>query len=58
MKKQRSLATLALFTNPIVGDWDTAESFVDKLIASDPEHLGYLGKPDDRLIVEPRRFVP
>jgi alpha-galactosidase/6-phospho-beta-glucosidase family protein len=31
MRKQRSLAELALFTNPIVGDWEAAKSFIDKL---------------------------
>jgi 6-phospho-beta-glucosidase len=41
IEKRRSLAVLALLTNPIVGDWDTAEAFVNKLIESDPDHLDY-----------------
>ena len=39
---QRSRAILALFMNPIVGDWDAAQNFVDRLIASDPAHFDYL----------------
>jgi 6-phospho-beta-glucosidase len=41
IEKRRSLAILALFTNPIVGDWDTAQAFVDKLVESDPDHFDY-----------------
>jgi 6-phospho-beta-glucosidase len=41
IEKQRSLAVLALFANPIVGDWDTAQAFVDKLVESDRDHFDY-----------------
>jgi len=34
---RRSTAVLALFTNPIVSDWDAAKRFVDKLVTADAE---------------------
>lgn len=42
IRKSRPEATLALFTNPIVGDWDAARAFVNELAQSDRSHLGYL----------------
>jgi 6-phospho-beta-glucosidase len=37
-----ALAQLALTEYPIVGQWELARDLVRALIASDPEHLGYL----------------
>lgn len=37
-----ALARLALLEYPIVGQWDAGKRVLDALIASDPEHLGYL----------------
>ena len=36
------LAQLALMEYPIMGQWELAGELVRALIASDPEHLGYL----------------
>ena len=36
------LAAMALLMNPIVGEWKPACELIEALIASDPEHLGYL----------------
>ena len=38
--RRRSTAVLALFTNPIVSDWDAAETFIERLSASDAEFAG------------------
>jgi 6-phospho-beta-glucosidase len=37
--RSRDLATLALFSNPIVRDWRAASDFVDALVRDDPIHL-------------------
>jgi 6-phospho-beta-glucosidase len=42
VEKSRSLAKLALLTNPLIGEWEPASKLTDLLIKSDPEHLGYL----------------
>jgi len=42
VEKSRSLARLALLTNPLIGEWEPAGKLTDLLIKSDPEHLGYL----------------
>lgn len=42
VEKSRSLARMALLTNPLVGEWEPAGKLTDLLIRSDPEHLGYL----------------
>lgn len=42
IERSFDLARLALMTYPIVGEWETAGAVATDLIASDPEHLGYL----------------
>jgi len=42
VEKSRSLAKVALLTNPLMGEWEPASNLTDLLIESDPEHLGYL----------------
>ena len=42
VEKSRSLAKLALLTNPLMGEWEPASNLTDLLIESDFEHLGYL----------------
>lgn len=44
-ERSRHLATLALMTYPLVGQWERAEQMVDALIRNDHEHLGYLDPP-------------
>lgn len=43
IERSHQLATLALMTYPLVGQWDRAERMVRALISSDQKHLGYLG---------------
>lgn len=40
LRRAPDLATLGLFVNPIVADWDLARNFIHRLIESDPFHLG------------------
>jgi 6-phospho-beta-glucosidase len=42
VEKSASLAALALFVNPIVGNWEAAKAVVSALRESDPRNLGYL----------------
>jgi 6-phospho-beta-glucosidase len=35
VRKERALADLALFTNPIVGDWEAVQDFMQKLIGAE-----------------------
>jgi 6-phospho-beta-glucosidase len=41
VERSSALAALALFTNPIVRDWDTAVEFCEKLKQSDPAFRGF-----------------
>jgi 6-phospho-beta-glucosidase len=40
MRNDRELAKLALFTNPIVADWEAAQELVDRLVAAASPRLG------------------
>ena len=40
MRNERALADLALFTNPMVGDWEAAQEFMNRLFARDPVSVG------------------
>lgn len=42
VERSFDLAKLSLMVNPIVGEWKVAGEVLSALIASDPEHLGYL----------------
>ena len=42
MEGSADLARMALVSLPIVGQWEAADQVVAGLVASDPEHLGYL----------------
>jgi len=42
MESSGELAAMALFLNPIVGEWKPACELMEALMESDPEHLGYL----------------
>jgi 6-phospho-beta-glucosidase len=42
LESSAALARLALTEYPIVGQWELAADLVSALIASDPQHLGYL----------------
>lgn len=42
IEQSRAAATLALMACPIVGEWRRATELIDALVASDPDHLGYL----------------
>jgi 6-phospho-beta-glucosidase len=42
VEKSWALAQLAMLEYPIIGQWEIAEDLRHKLIASDPEFLGYL----------------
>jgi 6-phospho-beta-glucosidase len=42
IEKSAELARLALFTLPIVGQWEAAEQVINSLVKSDPKYLGYL----------------
>ncbi len=48
VEKSAELARLALFTLPIIGQWEAAEQIIDSLGKSDPEHLGYLNGTNHR----------
>jgi hypothetical protein len=39
VRHDRARATMALFANPIVGDWEAAQALVEKLSAADPSLL-------------------
>jgi len=43
VEKSAALAALALFINPIVGNWSAARELISALRESDPCYLGYLG---------------
>jgi hypothetical protein len=42
VEKSWALAQLAMLEYPIIGQWEIAEDLRHKLVASDPEFLGYL----------------
>jgi 6-phospho-beta-glucosidase len=42
VEQSASLAVLALFVNPIVGNWEAAKTVVAALRENDPRYLGYL----------------
>jgi 6-phospho-beta-glucosidase len=42
VEKSWALAQLAMLEYPIIGQWELAEDLRHKLVASDPEFLGYL----------------
>ncbi|MGH9841487.1 MAG: hypothetical protein ACREEM_22265 [Blastocatellia bacterium] len=42
VERSSALARLALLVYPLVGEWEPASRLMAALIASDPEHIGYL----------------